>query len=60
MKKVSKLTHGMIPKGTQCPFTEVCSVKDDCPAAEKEGNGVDYSCGMARFIDIFRTREEKL
>jgi len=57
--KTSKLQNGLIPKGQQCPFAGPCTVKDDCPAAKPEGNGVNYSCGMARFMDIFGTPEEE-
>jgi len=51
--RASELRDGLIPKGQQCPFAEPCMVKDDCPAARPQGNRVDYSCGMARFMDIF-------
>ncbi len=49
-----KLNNGMILKGQQCPFISQCLDKKGCPAARSQGNDIDYSCGLARFIDIFR------
>jgi hypothetical protein len=52
-KRKSELTGGLIPKNTQCPFADCCLISKNCPAAAPQGHPMDYSCGMARFIDIF-------
>lgn len=52
-RRVTKLKNGLLPANTQCYFAEVCCLADDCDAAKPGGIPVDYSCGMARAIDIF-------
>ena len=57
--RTSKLQHGLIPKGQQCPFVLQCQMRRDCVAAAPKGHTIDFSCGMARFFDIFGRDEKK-
>lgn len=52
-KKVSLLVEGNIPAGTPCPWALQCTLRiDKCPTTEKIKE-VPFSCGAARFMDIF-------
>ena len=62
MGSKSKLRKGLIPANTECPFSDICDFKDiacngmGC-AASKGENKVDFSCGMARFLDMLENRK---
>jgi hypothetical protein len=60
VRRESKLRHGLIPAGTQCPFVIECPHADTCLAARPIGTNVDYSCGLARAFDIFRSPADVL
>ena len=53
MAKEKKLQGGLLPAGVQCYWHASCPFITDCAAGTPEGNKVDFSCGMARFFDIF-------
>ncbi len=51
---MSKLSNGLIPAGSVCPFTNRCDVPD-CPARQPVHQS--FSCGLARGFDICDRRK---
>jgi len=47
---------GNIPIGEQCPYTEICKHADPKCALHKD---VEFSCGAARFFDMFMKSEQE-
>jgi len=52
------LVHGLILKGTMCPYIDECEMKhvacngEGCPFAHDKTAKVDFSCGYARFLKL--------
>lgn len=52
------LVDGNIPKGDACPFISFCPEKrENCPTVERP-KGVNFSCGLARFISMVKNIEK--
>ena len=54
---MSKLTDGLIPKHTACPFREECNM----PGCRQLGieHKVDFSCALARAFDMIHESKER-
>lgn len=49
----TQLINGLIPKGTECPFMNKCPEWKNSECAHLGvQHTVDFSCGLARLIDI--------
>jgi hypothetical protein len=52
---MTKLVNGLIPVGTECPFRSECTEAQNGNCAHKgKEHIVNFSCGYARLIDIFK------
>jgi hypothetical protein len=54
---MNQLKDGLVPANTRCPWADEC--RPDCPAAQKNGCPVDYSCGLARALNIRDRHDDK-
>ena len=57
---MSKLSNGLIPPKTICPFDEKCPMGQGkgCPHRGKE-HSVAFSCAIARAFDIMKVDKRK-
>lgn len=51
-KQKSQLRGGLVPAGEKCPYAAGCPWEDICPTTKPGGNEVDYSCALARALDL--------
>lgn len=58
-----KLVNGNIPAGETCSFSDECYFKEiacngeGCPVAENCTVDYDFSCGAARFFNLFKEED---
>ena len=55
------LLDGLIPKGKECPFKEVCRMRHSGPSQCHHlgvNHGVDFSCGAARAYSMIKLNKE--
>lgn len=61
---MSKLYHGIIRKGTTCPYSDDCGENktivcngQGCPAGNGKIVRNNFSCGLARLIDMVKGKD---